>query len=93
MEACRQCAQKIRGIGAVPIFLITPSTTRFNVTHLDNARPPGVVMAFNDPRVYPNLYRSSVRLDEDHLTKEGAEEFTRIMAANFMHLVQGGEIK
>ncbi|PYL13782.1 MAG: hypothetical protein DMF43_03855 [Verrucomicrobia bacterium] len=93
MEACRQCAQKIRGIGAVPIFLITPSTTRFNVTYLDNARPPGVVMAFNDPRVYPNLYRSSVRLDEDHLTKEGAEEFTRIMAANFMHLVQAGEIK
>ncbi len=88
-----QLADSIQGICAGPHYLLTTSTTRFNVTYLDNARPPGVVMAFNDPRVYPNLYRSSVRLDEDHLTKEGAEEFTRIMAANFMQLVQAGEIK
>jgi hypothetical protein len=93
LEACRQCAQKIRGIGAVPIFLIPPSTKRFNIPYRDNARPPGIVMAFNDPRAYPNLYRSSVRLDEEHLTKGGAEEFTRILAANFMHLVQAGKIK
>jgi hypothetical protein len=93
VEACRQCAQKVRAIGAAPIFLVTPSTTEFNISYRDNARPPGVVMAFNDPRAYPNLYRSSVRRDHDHMTKLGAEEFTRILAANFRQLVQAGEIK
>lgn len=93
VETCRQCAQKVRAIGAAPIFLVTPSTTEFNISYRDNARPPGVVMAFNDPRAYPNLYRSSVRRDHDHMTKLGAEEFTRILAANFRQLVQAGEIK
>ena len=50
-------------------------------------------MAFNDPRAYPDLYRSSVRRDHEHMTKLGAEEFTRMIAANFRQLVQAGEIK
>ena len=54
---------------------------------------PGVVMAFNNPRVYPNLYHSSVRRDGQHLTESGAEEFTRIVAANFVELARAGEIK
>lgn len=92
-QACRQCAEKVRAIGATPIFLVTPSTTQFNIAYRDNARPPGIVMAFNDPRAYPNLYRSSVRRDHEHMTKLGAEEFTRMIAANFRQLVQAGEIK
>jgi hypothetical protein len=93
LEACRQCAQKVRSIGAVPIFLVTPITARLNIAYRDNARSPGIVMAFNDPEAYPNLYRTGVRRDQGHMTKEGAEEFTRIMAVRFMHLVQAGEIK
>ena len=54
---------------------------------------PGVVMAFNDPRTYPNLYRSGLRRDGQHLTKSGAEEFTRVVAANFVELARAGEIK
>ena len=50
-------------------------------------------MAFNDPRTYPNLYRSGVRRDGQHLTKSGAEEFTRIVAANFVELARAGDIK
>ncbi len=92
-QACRQCAEKVRAIGAAPIFLVTPSTTQFNIAYRDNARPPGIVMAFNDPRAYPDLYRSSVRRDHEHMTKLGAEEFTRMIAANFRQLVQAGEIK
>jgi hypothetical protein len=93
LEACRRCAQKVRGIGATPIFLITPSTTRFNIAYSENARPSGIVMAFNNPRAYPNLYRSSARRDQEHMIKSGAEEFTRIMAVNFAQLVRAGEIK
>jgi hypothetical protein len=92
VEAYRQCAQEVRSIGATPIFLITPSTTQINIA-TEGTGTPGVVMAFNNPRTYPSLYRSSVRRDGQHLTKSGSEEFTRIIAANFVELARAGVIK
>jgi hypothetical protein len=92
VEAYRQCAQEVRSIGAAPIFLITPSTTEINVA-AESTGLTGVVMAFNDPRAYPNLFRSSARRDGQHLTKAGAEEFTRIVATNFVELARAGDIK
>jgi len=92
MEAYRQCATEVRNIGATPIFLITPSTTQINIA-IENTGLPGVVMAFNNPRAYPSLFRSSVRRDGQHLTKSGAEEFTRVVAANFVELARAGGIK
>jgi hypothetical protein len=92
VEGYRQCATEVRNIGAAPVFLITPSTTQINIA-IENAGTPGVVMAFNDPRTYPSLYRSSIRRDGQHLTKSGAEEFTRIVAANFVELARAGDIK
>lgn len=92
VEGYRQCAQEVRKIGATPIFLITPSTTQINVA-TENTGLTSVVMAFNDPRTYPNLYRSEVRRDGQHLTKSGAEEFTRIVATNFVKLARSGGIK
>ena len=92
VEAYRQCAQEVRKTGATPIFLITPSTTQINVA-TESTGLTGVVMAFNNPRTYPGLYRSSVRRDGQHLTKSGAEEFTRIVAANFVELARAGGIK
>ena len=91
-HAYRQCAQEVRSIGAAPIFLITPSITETNVA-TEGTGLTGVVMAFNNPRAYPNLFRSSVRRDGQHLTKAGAEEFTRIVATNFVELVRAGDIK
>ena len=92
VEAYRQCAQEVRNIGAAPIFLITPSMTQINIA-TENTGAPGVVMAFSNPRTYPSLFRSSVRRDGQHLTKSGVEEFTRIVAANFVSLARAGEIK
>ena len=92
MEAYRQCAREVRDIGAVPIFLITPSTTEINVAS-ETTELTGVVMAFNNPQAYPNLFRSSARRDGQHLTKAGAEEFTRILATNFVGLARAGDIK
>jgi len=91
VEAYRQCAQEVRNVGAAPIFLITPSTTQINVA-AESTGLTGVVMAFNNPRDYPNLFRSSARRDEQHLTKSGAEEFTRIVAANFVELARAGGV-
>lgn len=92
IEAYSQCAQEVREMGATPIFLITPSTTEINVATKDTGLT-NVVMAFNDPRTYPDLYRSDVRRDGQHLTKAGAEEFTRVLATNFVELARAGEIK
>jgi len=92
VEAYRQCAQDVRKIGAMPIFLITPSITEVNVA-TENSGLTSAMMAFNKPRTYPSLYRSDVRRDGQHLTKSGAEEFTRILAANFVELVRAGDIK
>lgn len=92
VEAYRQCAQEVRKIGAMPIFLITPSTTQLNVA-TEHIGLTGLVMAFNNPRTYPSLYQSSAHRDGLHLTKSGAEEFTRIVAANFVHLAPAGGIE
>jgi hypothetical protein len=92
VEAYRQCATEVRSIGATPIFLITPNTTQINIA-TENTGLPGVVMAFNSPRAYPSLYRSSAHRDGQHLTKSGAEEFTRVVAANFVELARAGGIE
>ena len=92
VKAYGQCAQEVRNIGAAPILLITPNTTQINID-TKNAGGLGVVMAFNNPRAYPGLYRSSVRRDGQHLTTSGSEEFTRIVAANFVELARTGGIK
>jgi len=92
VEAYRQCAREVRNVGAAPIFLITPSTTQINMA-AESTALAGVVMAFNNPQGYPGLFRSSVRRDGQHLTKPGAEEFTRIVAANFVELARAGVIK
>jgi len=92
VEAYRQCAQEVRNIGVAPIFLITPSMTQINIA-TESVGVPGIVMAFNNPRAYPSLFRTIVRRDGQHLTKSGAEEFTRIVAANFVELARAGEIK
>src|SRR5437870_12380411 len=71
VEAYRQCAQEVRNVGAVPIFLITPSMTQIDVA-AETTGLPGVVMAFNDPRAYPNLFPAGVRRDGHHLANSGA---------------------
>ena len=92
-KACRQCAEKIRNIGAVPVFLVTPATAQSKLTFRGNSDPPGSVISFNDARAYPSLYRTSVRVDQGHMNKAGADEFTRLVATNFAQLVGAGQIK
>lgn len=84
--AYRDCAARIRQIGAVPIFVVTPviwqSQFRFRQS------PPGPFLSFNNSRAYPQLYETKIRIDEGHLTREGAEEFTRLLAQEFLRRVR-----
>ena len=84
-SAYRDCAAKIRHLGAAPIFVVTPgifqSPTLFR-------NPPGPLLLFNDCKTYPQLYDTNVRVDDAHLTNEGAAEFTRLLAVKFVRQVR-----
>ncbi|MEY2549483.1 MAG: hypothetical protein QOD64_2065 [Verrucomicrobiota bacterium] len=81
-ETYRRYAGRFREIGAAPFFLVPPlifqSPIRFRQT------PPGPLLSFTDARTYPLLFETKVRIDDAHLTKEGAEEFTRLLAREFV---------
>lgn len=90
--ACRQASEKIRRLGAVPIFVVPPiATVQFEFTFGSN--PPGTVMSFNNARLYPNLYRTDMRIGRSHINKEAAEEFTRLVAVKFAQLLSAEKIK
>lgn len=49
-------------------------------------------MSFNNARAYPQLYRSEMRIDSGHLNAVAAEEFTRLVAENFLQLRRENKI-
>jgi len=79
----RNAAGQIRAAGATPIFVVTPvifqTTSRFR-----QSPPPAPVIAFNDARKYPAFFDVKIRIDDGHLTREGAENFTRVLAQEFV---------
>jgi hypothetical protein len=81
-QGYRQSAAQIRQAGASPLFVVTPvlfqSSARFRKS------PPAPLLSFNDSRKYPALYNTRVRIDDGHLTNEGAAEFTRLLAHEFV---------
>jgi len=81
-EGYRDCAARIRDLGATPIFVIPPgfyqAPTRFRES------PPGPFLSFNDSKTYPQLYDTKVRVDDQHLSDEGSAEFTRLLALNLV---------
>jgi hypothetical protein len=81
-EAYRNYAGQIRQIGAEPFFVVTPLIFQSPISF--RASPPGPLLAFNNSKTYPMLFESKVRIDDAHLTKEGAEEFTRLLAQEFV---------
>lgn len=82
-QAYRDAASQIRQAGAAPFFVVAPIITqtaaRFRQT------PPAPLLSFNDSRKYPQFYDTKVRIDDAHLTREGAAEFTRLLALEFVH--------
>jgi hypothetical protein len=81
-RAYRESASRIREFPANPVFVVTPillqSGVRFRQT------PPAPLFSFNDCQRYPALYDTGVRVDDAHLTTAGAEEFTRLLAREFV---------
>jgi hypothetical protein len=84
-SAYRESAAKIRRAGAEPIFVVAPSIFQSPLRFRESP-PPAPLLVFNDARAYPQLYDAKVRVDEQHLTSEGAAEFTRLLALEFVGL-------
>jgi hypothetical protein len=82
-EAYRDYARQIQQIGAAPFFVVTPLIFQSPIS-FRKSPPPGPLLSFNDSKTYPQLYDTSVRIDDAHLAKEGAEEFTRLLAREFV---------
>ena len=83
-SAYRDCATRIRQQGAAPIFVVAPSFFQSPLRFRESP-PPAPILVFNDSRTYPQLYDTKVRVDAQHLTNEGAAEFTRLLALEFVH--------
>jgi len=86
-EAYREYAQRIRAIGAAPLFVVPPLIFQSPVSFRESP-PPGPLLSFSDARAYPMLFDTQFRIDDAHLTKEGAEEFTRLLAREFVRRVR-----
>ncbi len=85
-SAYRESAAKIRRLGAAPFFVVSPGFYQSPML-FRKSPPPGPLLIFNDSRTYPQLYDTKVRLDEQHLTNEGAAEFTRLLALEFVRSI------
>ena len=81
--AYRDCAARIRQLGAAPIFVVAPSIFQSPLRFRESP-PPAPMLVFNDAKTYPQLFDPKVRVDEQHLTNEGAAEFTRLLALEFV---------
>jgi hypothetical protein len=92
-QAYRQWADEVRRIGATPIFLATPTTAQVKLGFRPESGIAGAVMLFNDTKTYPQLYRSEMRVDADHLNDAAAEEFTRLVAHNLSRLIDENRIQ
>jgi hypothetical protein len=84
-KAYRDYATRIRNLGADPIFVVPPSVFQSPVLFRES---PARLLSFNDCKTYPQLFDPKVRVDEQHLTTEGAEEFTRLLATEFVEIVR-----
>ncbi|MEY2497451.1 MAG: hypothetical protein QOD12_1007 [Verrucomicrobiota bacterium] len=84
-QAYRTAAAQIRHAGAAPVFVVAPVLSQ-TAAHFRQT-PPAPLLSFNDSRKYPEFYDTKVRIDDAHLTREGAEEFTRLLAREFVRTI------
>jgi hypothetical protein len=81
-QAYRHYARRIQGAGATPIFVVTPVNPQLPSQF--SGPSPGLLLAYNIPKLYSDLYRAEARVDDAHLNQTGAEKFTRLLAEDFL---------
>lgn len=85
-QSFADAVRRIRSSGAAPFLFVTPVAGQFPPTNF-GGNPPAPLLAFNDRSKFPNLYEPDVRIDGAHLNHKGADEFTRLLASQFLQAV------
>jgi len=85
-DAYRNVAARFKEIGARPLFVVPPLIFQSPISFRES--PPGPLLSFNDAKTYPTLFDTNVRIDDAHLTSEGAAKFTRLLAEEFVRRVR-----
>ncbi|HEX6885258.1 MAG TPA: hypothetical protein VF530_17930 [Planctomycetota bacterium] len=81
LELLARAIARVRAAGATPILLVPPrhqvkSSLAAHVrAHLDVE-----ILEFDDPARYPELYAPELRFDLNHLNRDGAALFSRLLA-------------
>jgi hypothetical protein len=89
----RQMADEVRRAGAVPIFLVTPNNLQTRLEFRPESGVAATVISFNNAKAYPQLYRKGMRIDPNHLKGAASEEFTKLLADDFLQRVQQDQIR
>ena len=82
-QGYREAAAHIRRAGAKPIFVVPPVIFQ-SPLQFRQSPPPAPIIAFNAAGKFPEFYDVRVRIDDAHLTREGAEKFTVVLATEFL---------
>lgn len=86
-EALERVIGQIEEVGAIPVLLVLPTTIPFNFYPREARRRFLRILDFSDPAAYPELFLPENRLDRMHLNSQGAQVFTRILAARFLECI------
>ncbi len=85
----RDLVAAVRARGAVPVFVVTPSTSR--AENFADLRDQGIdadLISFKGPARFPALYDPALHFDGPHLNEQGAHEFSRLFADEFAALLE-----
>ncbi len=80
--ALRRLVEKVTAIGALPVFLVPPTTARTQMMPPEDLRQCRL-LNFSDVRAFPELFVPGHRLDVEHLNAEGAPPYSRLLAERF----------
>ncbi|GAB4302919.1 MAG: hypothetical protein Fur0025_43940 [Oscillatoriaceae cyanobacterium] len=83
-DIIQKLVKAVTDAGATPIFFIHPVLKK--EAHLIEAHQKGyipILLPFNQPAKFPNLYAPENRYDWYHLNHQGAEQFTQLLANEF----------
>lgn len=90
IEGLRSQIEFIRSHGATPIYWTAPSLHEYEfVDMLEGKGELPVVLRFDDPDSFGEFYELDLRLDRFHLTNEGTDLFTPLLARAFLDAFEG----
>jgi len=88
VEMLERLEEAVRALGAEPVFILSPATRPRCEVH--QAFREGLLpnlLAIDDAKNHPRLYKIENRFDAEHLNREGAEIYTRLLADRFAEVL------